>query len=84
MGKRSDVIDNITDGRFLKLFQALLDHPDNILTVEDVSRLDSTLRSDIGKSIRAYHIVEYDPNGFVRFSSKVAMEAARQVIKEQK
>ena len=35
---------------------------------------------DIGECIRTYHIVEFDPNGYVRFSLKVAMETAIQIV----
>eukprot|EP01129_Flabellula_baltica_P008950 TRINITY_DN358_c0_g2_i3.p1 TRINITY_DN358_c0_g2~~TRINITY_DN358_c0_g2_i3.p1 ORF type:complete len:165 (+),score=38.33 TRINITY_DN358_c0_g2_i3:691-1185(+) len=80
--KRSDVKRNLTEESYGRFFQALLDSEDNTLTLEEVTDIDPKLLGKIGESIRAYHVVEFDPNGYVRFSSKVAMEAARQVIKE--
>ena len=81
--KRLDVKRNLTEEIYDRLFQALLDAEDNILTVEDVTDIDPKLLGQIGDSIRAYYIVEFDPNGYIRFSSKVAMEAARQVVKSK-
>jgi len=67
---------NLHDERFHKLFRALLDADADTLNIEEVSKLDNTILDDLGSSIRNCHVVEYDPNSYVRFSSIIAKAAS--------